>query len=256
MNFTRNAKGVYVIWLRELKRYWGDKFRIFGSLAQPTLFLFILGTGLGSTFRKSGVSFSGNNFNQFIYPGIVAMSLLFASVFSAISIIWDREFGFLKEVLVAPISRTSVALGKTLGGASVAMIQGTILLVFAPIIGVKVSLLQLPLLWLAMFLISFSLTSFSVIFGITIRSTEGFQMIMNFMLMPMFLLSGALYPLDFLTGFFGLIVKLNPLTYGVDLLRGLLLSSPNFKLLTDVLFLMIFGIISLIIAVRAFKRSD
>ncbi|HDZ86766.1 hypothetical protein LCGC14_1801020 [marine sediment metagenome] len=256
MNIAHNAKGVYTIWLRELKRFWRDRTRMFGSIAQPTLFLFILGTGLGYTFKRGGIDFGGNDFNQFIFPGIVAMSLLFTSTFSAMSIIWDREFGFLKEVLVAPISRMSVAIGKALGGSTVAMIQGTILLLFAPLVGVKIGILMLPLIWASMFLIAFSLTSFAIIFGISIRSTEGFQMIMNFMLMPMFLLSGALYKLDNLGGWIEVIVRINPLTYGVDLLRGLMLNDTIYGLTTDIAFLSIFGAVSLVIAVFAFKRSD
>lgn len=253
---TRNFKGIYVIWLRELKRYWRDKARMMGSIAQPTLFLFILGTGLGYTFKRSGISFDGVPFKQFIFPGIVGMSLLFTSTFSAISIIWDREFGFLKEVLVAPISRTSVAIGKALGGSTVAMIQGTILLAFAPLVGVQLAIIKLPLIWLAMFLIAFSLTSFAVIFGISIRSTEGFQMIMNFMLMPMFLLSGALYRLDTLGGLISYLVRIDPLTYGVDMLRGLMLNNWIYGLSTDFVFLTIFGAVSLLIAVQAFRRTD
>lgn len=253
---VRNFKGIYVIWLRELKRYWRDKARMVGSIAQPTLFLFILGTGLGYTFRRSGISFNGVPFKQFIFPGIVGMSLLFTSTFSAISVIWDREFGFLKEVLVAPISRTSVAIGKALGGSTVAMIQGSILLAFAPLVGVTISPLKLPFIWMSMFLISFSLTSFAVIFGISIRSTEGFQMIMNFMLMPMFLLSGALYRLDTLGGAISYLVRINPLTYGVDMLRGLMLNSLLYGFGKDFAFLSIFGIVSLTIAVQAFRRTE
>lgn len=252
----RNFKGVYVIWLRELKRYWRDKARMTGSLVQPALFLFILGTGLSYTFQKSNVSFEGVSFRQFIYPGILGMSLLFTSTFSAVSIIWDREFGFLKEVLVAPVSRVSVTIGKALGGSTVAMIQGTFLLLFAPLVGVQIDMLNLPLIWLAMFLIAFSLTSFAVIFGVSIRSTEGFQMIMNFMLMPMFLLSGALYRLDTLGGIISYIVRVNPLSYGVDLLRILILGKGLYGITTDLAFLIIFGIISITIAAQIFKRTD
>lgn len=252
----RNLKGAYVIWLRELKRYWRDKARMTGSLVQPTLFLFILGTGLGYTFNKSGVSFGGVSFRQFIFPGILGMSLLFTSTFSAVSIIWDREFGFLKEVLVAPVSRVSVTVGKALGGSTVAMIQGTILLLFAPVVGVHIDLVKLPLIWGAMLLIAFSLTSFAVIFGVSIRSTEGFQMIMNFMLMPMFLLSGALYRIDTLGGAISYIVRLNPLSYGVDLLRALILNKSIYGITTDLAYTAIFGAISITIAAQIFKRTD
>lgn len=254
MNLIRDAKGVYVIWLRELKRYWVDKARIFSSLAQPIMFLFILGTGLSSAYRgsQSGIAI------EFIFPGIIGMSLLFTSIFSSVSIVWDREFGFLKEVLVAPVSRSAVAIGKALGGASVAMIQGTLLLLLAPVIGIDLTPLILIKLWIYMFIIAFSITSLGIIFAVRMRTMEGFQMVMNFFLFPMFLLSGALFPIKNLPEWLSVLVKVNPLTYGVDLLRQTVIGQQVavFSPVTDLLFIVVFGAVSISVAVLLFRHTE
>lgn len=214
MNFLM---GVYTIWLRDLLRFFRDRARIIGSIAQPSLYLFVLGTGLSATLGSDQAS----GYIRFIYPGIIAMTLLFTSIFSSISIIWDREFGFLKEVLVAPVSRAAVAAGKSLGGASVATLQGTMMLLFAPLVGYKINLLFVIQLIPLMLLISFALTSMGVLVATRMKSMEGFQVIMNFILMPMFFLSGAMFPLKGLPTWLGYLTKLDPLTYGVDALRNL-----------------------------------
>jgi ABC-2 type transport system permease protein len=254
MNIERNLKGIYVIWLRELKRYWVDKARIFSSLAQPVMFLFILGTGLSAAFKggTSGLTI------DFIFPGIIGMTILFTAIFSAVSIVWDREFGFLKEVLVAPVSRTAVAIGKAFGGSSVAMIQGTLILLLAPLIGVHLTPFVVLKLWIYMFLIAFSITSIGIIFAVRMRTMEGFQMVMNFFLFPMFLLSGALFPIKGLPAWLSLLVKLNPLTYGVDLLRQTLIgpSSAVFSPYVDLLFMAVFGAVSITIAVTLFRNTE
>lgn len=260
----KDLKGIYTIWLRDLKRYWRDKARLVGSLAQPTLFLFILGTGLGAglsrmTAARGGgeVEFApGMNAITFIYPGIIGMTLLFVSIFSAVSIIWDREFGFLKEVLVAPISRTAVALGKALGGSTVAMIQGTIMLIFAPLVGVSLTLPLIIKLWLMMFILSFSLTSLGMVFAVRMRSMEGFQMIMNFLLMPMFLLSGALFPIRNLPEWLNFFVKINPLTYGVDALRGMITGYSEYSLLFSFFLIFSFGLATISLAVYLFRVTE
>jgi len=254
MNIQRNIKGVYVIWLRELKRYWVDKARIFSSLAQPLMFLFILGTGLSSAFKGAGSGFG----IDFIFPGIVGMTILFTAIFSAVSIVWDREFGFLKEVLVAPVSRTAVAIGKALGGASVAMIQGTLILLLAPVIGVNLTLFTIIKMWIYMFLIAFSITSLGLIPAVKMRTMEGFQMVMNFFLFPMFLLSGALFPIRNLPKWLSFLVKVNPLTYGVDLLRQTVIGPKVavFNPYVDLLFITVFGAVSISIAVVMFRRTE
>ncbi len=150
---------IYILWLRDLKRYWYDRTRIVASLGQPILFLFVLGTALSPNFNGP----KGINFSEFIFPGIIAMTILFTSIFSAISIVWDREFGFLKEVLVAPISRWSIVVGKALGGSTVAMIQGSLMLILAPLAGVRFSLFSLPLLFASMFLIALAMPALGIV---------------------------------------------------------------------------------------------
>lgn len=256
-DINRDIKGAYVIWLRELKRYWVDKARIISSLAQPTLFLLILGTGLSAALR-GGTFVKGVKTIDFIYPGIIGMTILFTSIFSAVSIVWDREFGFLKEVLVAPVSRTAVAIGKALGGASVAMIQGTLMLAFAPIIGVSLTPLIIIKLWVFMFLIAFSLTSMGLIVAVRMRTMEGFQMVMNFFLFPMFLLSGAFFPIKSLPEWLSVLVRINPLTYGVDLLRQTIIGPAVavYNPYIDLLFIGCFAAVAITIAVIMFRRTE
>jgi ABC-2 type transport system permease protein len=269
-----NLLGIYVIWLRELKRFWKDRSRVAGALMQPTLYLFILGTGLGSAMvaSRGGVPAPGagrfGGYVTFIYPGIIGMTALFTSIFSAISIIWDREFGFLKEVLVAPVSRWSVAIGKALGGSTVASLQGLVLLVFAPIIGVSVTPGKIIQLALLLFLTSFALTSMGILVAATLKTIESFQMVMNFLMMPIFFLSGAIFPLSNLPGWLSVLTRLDPLTYGVDALRGTMLAGESVTLGTqtiryqtysmgfDVLVMSIFALIMIGLAVYSFSRQE
>lgn len=278
MNFLM---GVYTIWLRDLLRFFRDRARIIGSIAQPSLYLFVLGTGLSSTLGEEQAS----GYIRFIYPGIIAMTLLFTSVFSSISIIWDREFGFLKEVLVAPVSRAAVAVGKSLGGASVATLQGTMMLIFAPFVGYEIGFLFIIQLIPLMLLISFSLTSMGVLVAARMRSMEGFQVIMNFILMPMFFLSGAMFPLKGLPSWLSYLTRFDPLTYGVDALRNLFtkinhsdsiiisngagndtlrgvlqarveLFKPINTLAFDLTVITVFGIIMIALAMKQFEKTE
>jgi len=248
--------GIYIIWLRDVKRFWRDKVRIIGAMAQPTLFLFIIGTGLGRAFLRGGRQYLGTEYIKFIYPGIIGMTILFTSVFSAISIIWDREFGFLKEVLVAPISRSSVALGKAFGGSSVAMFQGTIMLIYAPLVGVELTWLMVAKLWLLMFLISFSLTSMGIVIAARMKSMEGFQMIMNFLLMPIFFLSGAIFPLKNLPAWLDYLVRIDPLAYGIDTLRGVIIGIWQYPFAESLLVIIVFGLAMIFLAVFEFNRQE
>ena len=252
----KNCKGVYIIWLRDLKRYWYDKPRMLGSLGQAALFLFVLGTGLSA----SGLSKIPNSPMakgiQFFYPGIIAMTILFTSIFSAMSIVWDREFGFLKEVLVAPISRISVALGKALGGTTIAMIQATIMLVFAPMIGISLSVEKILILWLIMFITAFSMTSIGIVFAVRIKSMEGFQMVMNLFLMPVFLLSGALYDIRNLPSWLSYLVLINPLTYSVDMLRSVTIGEGIYPLFQSFLILIVFSTITMSVAIYMFSLKE
>lgn len=228
-NTRRAMTGVYIVWLRDLKRFWRDTPRRVGAFVQPLIYLFLLGTGLQAAFKVFG---GGNTqYILFMFPGILGMTVLFTSVFSAISILWDREFGFLKEILVSPVPRSSVAFGKIVGGASQAMIQGMILLVlmFFPFMyGFSVDTLvkALELIPLTA-LLAIGMTSLGVAIAANMKSMEGFPMVMNFILLPLFFLSGAMFPLQGLPGWMNFLTKINPLSYGVDMLRGVTLSGVN-----------------------------
>lgn len=258
----RDLKGIYVIWLRDIKRFGREKARILGMIGQPLLYLFVMGTGLGSTFKMAAAP-GGFDYVDFIYPGIIGMTILFTALFSAVSIIWDREFGFLKEVLVAPVSRTAIVVGKTLGGSSIALIQGSILLFLAPLIGVHLTITKVTWLLFLMLIIAFAITSLGLLIASRMYSMEGFQMIMNFLVMPMFLLSGAFFPLKGVPGWMEVLMKVNPLTYGVDALRGIVLDpSPwkptvvQFALGFDVSVVAAFTLLMLAAAIWAFNRGD
>jgi ABC-2 type transport system permease protein len=225
---------IYIIWLRQLKRYFRARARIVGSLAQPLLFLLALGFGLGTIYQKAGQG----NYIQFLVPGIVAMSILFTSIFSGIEVIWDKQFGFLKETLVAPVSRTLIMIGRTLGSATVAALQGVIVLVISYALGFRVvNLALLPVSIIFMFLISLFFTSVGTAIGSMLDDMQGFQLIMNFLVMPLFFLSGALFPLDKVPKALNIVAAIDPLTYGVDGLRGTLISMTHYGLTIDLLVL-------------------
>jgi ABC-2 type transport system permease protein len=259
-----DASGIYTIWLREVVKFWRDKPRIIGATVQPALFLLVLGTGIGKgipyafNVEPSGREFAPGvpDYLTFIYPGIIAMTLLFTSVFSAISIIWDREIGFLKEVMVAPISRSAVAVGKTLGGSTVAMLQGCLMLLFAPFLHIQFSwasaLALLPLL----LYISVSLTAMGIAAASRMRSMQGFTVIMNFLTLPMFFLSGAMFPVEGLPRWMSILVNVNPLTYGVDALRSVLIGFHRFGVVHDLIVMGAFGVAMLWLAVRGFEARD
>jgi ABC-2 type transport system permease protein len=219
---------VYAVWLREIKRYTNSKSRMISSLGQPLLFLVALGGGFSAMMP-------GFNYAGFILPGILAMTLLFTSIFSGVSIIWDREFGFLKEMLAAPASRQTLVIGRTLGGATTSIIQGTIILV----LGLLITSTAVPPLAniAAIFLMMVILSCFLVAVGIAIASliqeVETFQLIMNLLIMPLFFLSNALFPIEDMPGWLKLISQINPISYAVDGLRTLVIGSGSFGLFTD-----------------------
>jgi ABC-2 type transport system permease protein len=218
-------RAIYTIWLREAIAFSREKGRVVGMVGQPLLYLLILGKGITAGMR---LNVAGNvDYIQFLYPGVIAMSVLFTSVFSAISIIWDREFGFLKEVLVAPVPRWGVALGKSLGGATVALVQVAIMVLMAPIVGISLSpLLILKLLGLT-FLLSLAVTSLGVAVASRMASMQSFQMIMNFLVMPLYFLSGAMFPLTSAPGWLKSLMVVDPLTYGVDAIRSVVFSNTT-----------------------------
>jgi len=201
-----------------------------GSLGQPILFLVALGFGLGPMYAKAG----GGNYIDFLAPGIIGMSILFTAMFSGIEVIWDRQFGFLKETLVAPVSRFKIMFGRTLGGATVASLQGVIVFFISFAVGFRpVSYATLPLAFVFMFLIAFLFTALGTAIASKLEDMQGFQLIMNFVIMPIFFLSGALFPLDGLSGALTFISYINPLSYGIDGLRGVLIGLSHFGLWHD-----------------------
>ena len=238
----RTLRAIYIIWYRDLLRFWRDRTRLVASLAQPLLYLVVFGTGLSSALRGGAGGFpgaagggagagggggpvAGFSYTQFIFPGIIGMAILFSAIFGAMSIVWDREFGFLKELLVAPIDRSAVAIGKTLGGATQAMIQGLVLLLLAPFIGVELTLSQVLALIPLTFTLAFALSALGVAIASKMKSMQGFQMVMTFLMMPMFFLSGALFPLTGLPGWMKVLTRLDPAAYGMDPLRRAVLGA-------------------------------
>jgi ABC-2 type transport system permease protein len=263
-SLRRDLKGAYTIWYRDVLRFLRDRTRVVTSLAQPLLFLFVFGSGLAPAM--SGLGGGSLSFTEFMFPGILGMTVLFTSIFSAVSIVWDREFGFLKEVMVAPVSRAAVALGKVAGGSTVAMFQALIVLVLAPLIGIKLTWDQLLILVGLMLLLAAMMTSFGILIAARQRTMEGFQMIMQFLLMPMFFLSGALFPLRSVPLWMTWLSRIDPVTYGVDPLRQVALraSIPAeflqglslHPLATDIVVMVGIGLIFIVPAVWLFSKQD
>jgi ABC-2 type transport system permease protein len=241
---------IYILWLRQLKRYFRSKSRIVGSLGQPILFLVALGFGLSSTFAAAG----GGNYIQFLSPGIIAMSILFTAIFSGIEIIWDRQFGFLKETLVAPVSRFSIMLGRTLGGATVASFQGILVMVLATIVGFRFGLAPILPALVFMILIALTFTALGTAIASLLEDMQGFQLIMNFVVMPVFFLSGALFPLDNAPAALQWIAVFNPLAYGVDGLRHIFLGVSHFGVWTDFSVLLVISLVFISIGAWLFSK--
>ena len=260
----RNLKGLFTIWYRDVLRFLRDRVRIVASLGQPLLFLFVFGSGLAPAI--SGLGGGALDFKAFLFPGIVAMAVLFTSVFSAVSIVWDREFGFLKEVLVAPVSRVAVALGKVAGGSTVAMFQGAIILLFAPLIGVRLTVGRIVTLLALMLLTAATMTSVGVLIASRMRSMEGFHMMLNFALMPMFFLSGAFFPLRGVPLWMEWLARVDPMTYGVDPIRqvvpqgnvpaSVVEAIRLHPIATNVAVLVAFWMTMLVPAVWSFSRQE
>ncbi|MGA2835660.1 MAG: ABC transporter permease [Acidimicrobiales bacterium] len=221
--FSDEARVVGMVWERELIRYVRTRARIISGLIQPVLFLFVLGYGMSGLVGTTG----GFNFRQFVYPGVVAMSVVMTAMFSALSIVWDREFGFLREMLVAPVSRVSLVLGKTVGGATVATVQGTIMLVLAPLVGIHLTPVLVVQMMALELLMAVAMTTFGVFVASRIQKMESFQVVMQMLLMPMLFLSGALFPLNGLPGWLTVITRLNPLTYAVAPFRQVVFAAQN-----------------------------
>src|ERR1700756_442088 len=208
---------IYILWLRELKRYVRSRAQIVASLGQPMLYLLVLGFGLGPVFKRAG---NGDYF-QFIAPGVIGMSVLFSSIFSGLGLLWDRQFGFLKETLVAPVSRLQIMIGRTLGGATVACIQGLLVMALCLIFGFRPAhFLAIPIALGFMVMIAILFAALGMAIGSGLQDMQGFQLIMNFLVLPIYFLSGAMFPLTGLGVVLTYITRIDPLAYGVDGMRN------------------------------------
>ena len=243
-------KVVFILWLREVKKYLRSKAQILASLGTPIMYLGVLGFSLGPVFQRAGMG----SYLQFMAPGVISMTVLFTSMFSGIAMLWDRQFGFLKETLVAPVPRLEIMLGRTLGGATTAIVQGTIIFVFTLIAGFRPShWLAVPVAYLVIMLIALVFSALATAIGSSLKEMQGFQLVMNFLVMPLFFLSGALYPLEGLPKALTVLTRIDPLTYGVDALRGMLIGQSHFTVLTDVTVLA--GVAALFLAFGAWRFS-
>ena len=244
---------IYILWLREVKKYSRSRVQIIASLGQPLLYLLVLGFGLGPVYQKAG----GGSYLQFMAPGIVGMAVLFTSVFSGIALLWDRQFGFLKETLVAPVPRIYVMIGRTLGGATVAMLQGTLIVVVCLLAGFRpVSLLGVPLGFAFMALIAIVFAALGTSIGSSLQDMQGFQLIMNFLVLPIFFLSGALFPLNNLPKALSFVTKLDPLSYGVDGLRAALIGTSHFGAIVDAAALAVVAVVLLGLGAWRFSKIE
>jgi ABC-2 type transport system permease protein len=244
---------IYILWLRELKRYVRSRAQIAASLGQPMLYLLVLGFGLGPVFQRAG---NGSYF-QFVAPGVIGMSVLFSSIFSGLGLLWDRQFGFLKETLVAPVPRLQIMAGKTLGGATVALIQGLLVTVVCVIAGFRpVHLAMVPLAFVFLALIAVVFAALGVAIGSSLQDMQGFQLIMNFLVLPIFFLSGALFPLNGLPKLLVYVTAADPLTYGIDGMRSVLLGLTHFGVLTDLIVLTAVGSVLLVIGAQRFSKIE
>lgn len=244
---------IYILWLRELKKYSRSRAQIVASMGQPLLYLLVLGFGLGPVFQRAG----NGSYLQFVAPGVIGMTVLFTSVFSGIALLWDRQFGFLKETLVAPVPRMHVMIGRTLGGATVAMLQGTLIITVTLIAGFRpVSALGIPLGFVFMAMIATTFAALGTSIGSSLQDMQGFQLIMNFLVLPIFFLSGALFPLDHLPKALAVVTGADPLTYGVDGLRTALIGSSHFGVMVDFVVLAAVGVTFLCLGAWRFSKIE
>ncbi len=244
---------VYVMWLREVKRFLRTRSRIVGALGQPLLFLVVLGYGLGPVFQKAGQG----NYVEFIAPGVIAMSIIFTSIFNGMQVIWDRQFGFLKETMVAPVPRLAIMFGRTLGGATVASLQGMLVLLISILAGFRpVSLAGVFPAILIMLLVAVLFSALGMMVASKLKDMQGFQLIMNFLVMPLFFLSGALYPLNNIPPALLWVVRCDPLAYGVDALRHFLIGVSTFGITVDVAVLIAVACLFLWLGSYFFSRIE
>ena len=258
-------RAIYTIWYRDVLRFWREKARLVGAFGMPLLFLVIFGSGLSGSM---GMLAPGVGFTKFMFPGIVGMVVLMQSFMSGMSVVWDREFGFLKEVLVAPVSRTAVAAGKTIGGATIGVAQGIVILIFAPLLGVSLSPILILKLVPLLFIMGCAVSGLGILLATRMRSMEAFMTVMNMLVFPMLFLSGVFFPLGNLPTWMTVLVKVNPVTYAIASIRELMLpgmprgsfSATLFghamSIGEDVLFVAGFGLVMVVLAMWSFRRQE
>jgi len=246
---------IYVLWLRELKKFWRMKSRIIGTLAMPLLFLTFLGLGFNRT-PISGMP-QGVNYIHFLVPGIVGMSMLFSSAFAGLSVMWDREFGFLKEIMVAPVSRVSIVLGRIAGGITTGIIQGMMIILISSIAGFRMKSALLFLVALVfLILIASTFIGLGLIFASLMKDMQGFNLIMNFVIFPIFFMSGALFPVANLPHWLQVISYIDPLTYGIDGLRGTLIGFHYLPIGLSFLVLVGYSVFMVLLGAYFFEKSE
>jgi ABC-2 type transport system permease protein len=246
---------IYILWLRELKRYTRSRAQIVASLGNPLLYLLVLGFGLGPVFKRAG----NGDYLQFVAPGVIGMTVLFSSIFSGLGILWDRQFGFLKETLVAPVSRLQIMIGRTLGGATVALLQGLLVTVVCLIAGFRpIHVVLIPVAFRFMALIAILFAGLGMAIGSGLQDMQGFQLIMNFLVMPIYFLSGALFPLKGLPKVLGYVTKADPLSYGIDGMRNVLLGPAysTFQPGLDLAVLVCVGAILVVVGAWRFSKIE
>ncbi len=240
------------MWKRQIIRYWRSRVRMLGALGQPILFFLALGFGFGPVYARAG----GGNYIQFLAPGIMAMTILFTSMFTGMEIIWDRQFGFLKETLVAPVARWEIMFGKTLGGATIAVFQALLVFIITLFFGFKPDWWLVLLALLFMFILACAFTAFGISIASKLEDMQAFPIIMNFLVMPIFFLSGALFPLENLPKAIDIITRIDPLSYGVDGLRSTLASSAHYGIGLDLIVLVLATIIFVGIGTYLFSSVE
>lgn len=251
------ANAVYVIVTREFKKFTREKSRLIATVVRPLLWLFLVGGGMSRLVSPS----MGVSYIQFIFPGILGMTILFSSIFSSISIIWDKEFGFMKEILVAPVSRFSIVLGKAISGTVISVIQAVLILALFPLLGLRLGVLQIFEVIIICTAISFCMSALGIVIATFYESFESFSVIMNFIIMPMFFLSGAMYPVKLLPKILKLFAMMNPFTYGVDALKHAIFPaetgpmSHDFSFAVDIGLILALSVMFVLLAGRLFERK-
>jgi ABC-2 type transport system permease protein len=255
MTMRSDLNAIYVIVAREFIKFIRERGRLVSTFARPLLWLFLVGGGMSRMVSPD----MGMPYMQFIFPGIIGLTILFSSIFSSISIIWDKEFGFMKEMLVAPVSRFSIVVGKALSGTVVSTLQALVILLLFPLIGLKLGIIQIVSILFISAMLSFCLASLGILIATFYESLESFSVIMNFIVMPMFFLSGAMYPVKLLPHVLGFFTRINPLTYGIDALKYMIfpekkLLTHDFPLSLDIAVIIIASVIFVSIAAMVFER--